>query len=92
MNAMINENWTFRDLVLNAKMLKQEYVFVLAFFSNDNVYEEIKIRNIIIKSFKNKLYSINIEEWKLDKVWEYMNGDIGYPLLRYIARIDKDII
>lgn len=90
MNVYIDPRWTFRDLVRNARRLKQDYVFCLTFFSYNYTFEELKYRNSIIRELKKNLYALNIEEWKIDKVWEYMNEDLTHALLRMIlCQIDK---
>lgn len=90
MNVYIDPSWTFRDLVRNARRLKQDYSFCLTFFSYDYTYEELKYRNDIIRKLKRNLYALDIEEWKIDKVWEYMNEDLTHALLRMIlCQIDK---
>lgn len=90
MNVYIDPRWTFRDLVKNAKRLKQDYVFCLTFFSYNYTFEELKYRNNIIRELKRNLYALDIEEWKIDKVWEYMNEDLTHTLLRMIlCQIDK---
>lgn len=90
MNVFIDPRWTFRDLVRNARRLKKDYVFCLTFFSYDYTYEELKYRNNIIRETKRNLYNLNMEEWKIDKVWEYMNEDLTHALLRMIlCQIDK---
>jgi hypothetical protein len=90
MNVYIDPKWTFRDLVRNARRLKQEYIFCLTFFSYNYTFEELKYRNNIIRNIKKNLYALDIEEWKIDKVWEYMNEDLTHDLLRMIlCQIDK---
>lgn len=90
MNVYINPNWTFRELVRNVKSLKQQYVFCLDFFSFDYTYEELKYKNSIIRETKQKIYALNMEEWRKDKVWEYMNGYEFYSTLRYLVeRLDN---
>lgn len=90
MNVYIDPSWTFRELVRNARRLKQEYIFCLTFFSYDYTFDELKYRNNIIRELKRNLYALNIEEWKIDKVWEYMNEDLTHDLLRMIlCQIDK---
>lgn len=90
MNVYIDPSWTFRDLVINAKRLKQEYSFCLTFFSYNYTYEELKYRNNIIRETKRKLYALDIDEWKINKIWEYMNGDEYMSTLHYLlSQIDK---
>lgn len=90
MNVYIDPNWTFRDLVKNIKKVKQEYSFCLSFFSYDYTFEELKYKNNIIRETKRKIYAIDVEEWKKDKIWEYLNGYEYMSTLKYLfSQIDK---
>lgn len=90
MSVYVNPNWTFRELVSNAKSLKQQYCFCLDFFSYDYTYEELKYKNSIIRETKRKIYDLNMEEWKKDRVWEYMNGYEFLSTLKVIViQLDK---
>lgn len=73
----IDENWDFKEIVENAKMLKEKYnIFLTSFY-----FFEIKERNNYIKNVKNKIYNLNIICWKRDKIWNYLNGDLEYEEL-----------
>lgn len=86
----IDTNWTFRDLVVNIKRLKEEYVFFLAFFSSFYDIEHLKIKNEYIKDIRDRFYSININERQIDVAWEFMNNYVCYhDLLYYLNRLDK---
>ena len=90
MNVYIDPKWTFRDLVKHARSLKQEYVFCLGFFSYNYTYEDLKIRNSFIREIKKRVYDLEMEEWKKDKLWEYMNDYENYATLRVISyRLDN---
>lgn len=82
---IINKNWSFKELVDNLKMLKQEYNFCLAFFSLRD--DDIKRRKEYRKKIRDMFYSIEIKEWQIDMAWEYMNDYIIYPELKHIIRI-----
>ena len=89
----INSNWSFKELVLNLKMLKREYSFRLAFFSYSNSYYDLVEENKYKREIRNKFYSLNFREDLIDRCWEYMNGYYPYyPLMRRIQRIDKNKI
>lgn len=86
----INQDWNFKDLVLNIERLKQEYIFFLAFFSYSNKVEDKKISNIYIKETRDKFYKLNIKEWQIDLCWEFMNDYITYfDLIHILNRLDK---
>ena len=66
----INPEWTFKEIVDNIKTLKLEYEKVLASFS----YFELKDKVDFERNTRNSFYSMNLKEWEIDKLWEYMNG------------------
>ena len=69
--------WSFEEAVNNIKALKQEYHDVLASFS---IYE-VKEKAEYIKTLRKEIYKLEISEWKKDKLWEFMNGDVPYSML-----------
>lgn len=86
----INQDWNFKDLVLNIERLKQEYIFFLAFFSSSNKVKDRKVSNLYIKEIRDKFYKINIKEWQIDLCWEFMNDYITYfDLIHVLHKLDK---
>lgn len=86
----INQDWNFKDLVLNIERLKQEYIFFLAFFSSSNKVKDRKVSNLYIKEIRDKFYKINIKEWQIDLCWEFMNNYITYfDLIHVLNRLDR---
>ena len=86
----VNYNWSFKDLVMNIKRLKEEYIFYLAFFYCDDTIESKRLCNTYIKNIRDLFYKINIKEWQIDLCWEYMNDYIIYPdLLYHVSKLDK---
>ena len=74
---MTLENYkSFKSLVYNAKTIKTYYLGLLSSFS---MYEIRKKRETIY-NFKKDLYKLGkyMDEWKVDKIWEYLNDDISY--------------
>ena len=66
----INPEWSFKEIVDNIKTLKLEYEKILASFS----YFELKDKVDFERNTRNSFYSMNLKEWEIDKLWEYMNG------------------
>lgn len=56
----------FNLLVDNIEVVKANYIRFLSPFFN---------RKMIIE-YKTFIYSYQVAEWKKDKVWEFLNGDI----------------
>ena len=78
----INPNWSFKELVGKVKALRTEYDGILCFFSYYDLHQEVLFRQKI----KKAIYSYPFEEWKKDRIWEYMNHDIFFYILNNIVR------
>ena len=81
----INLLWSFSEAVDNIKAIKEHYVGLLSSFS---IYEG-KQKNIVIKETRNQIYSLDIYEWQKDKLWEYMNDDIPFIMLKALGNRQK---
>lgn len=64
----INPTWNYNQIVANIRTLRLQYEEVLASFSY------IRDENKFIKATRDNLYSMNLEEFEKDRIWEYMNG------------------
>ena len=73
---------TFKELVINIEAMKSQYKRVLLLFSCGF---DIKDKVRYIKNTKTKMYSLDIETWKIDRLWDYMNDYISYEELQEIA-------
>lgn len=79
---MIDVNWSFSEAVNNIKAIRDKYTGLLSSFS---IYEA-KQRGVVIHEIRSEIYELKFEEWKKDKLWEFMNGDIPYILLKSLIR------
>lgn len=70
------ENFSFESFVDNIEAIKDTYVVFLSPFFDK--------KKIIF--FKRTVYSFGVAEWKKDKVWEYLNGDINSEVFVEIAK------
>ena len=77
----INLFWDFGEAVENIKAVKDYYISLLSSFS---IYE-IKQRNIAQREIRNNIYQLDIFEWQKDKLWEFMNGDVPYSVLKSLG-------
>ena len=77
----INPEWTFKEVVNNLKALKEEYKGILASFSCYEIKERVKFK----RNLRNAFYSLNFDEWKKDKIWNYMNDFEFLYVLKGIA-------
>lgn len=79
----INPNWTYKEAVSNLRTLKLQYEEILVSFSLWQTKEWADF----IRSTRDKLYSLNLLEWQIDNLWNYMNGNFPYfYLLRSASR------
>ena len=76
-NFYISPDWTFKDIMQYIEALKTQFLGVLASFSCFDIREEVKF----IAECKFKIYSLQFEVWKKDKLWEYINDDVELELL-----------
>lgn len=82
----VNSNWTFKETVDNLKTLKNEYNEVLASFS----YFTSKERITFLKATRDSFYALKFEQWKKDKIWDYMNGfEFLYVLNGIVKRNER---
>lgn len=70
----VDVNWDFGQVVANIEVLKNTYVGFLSPFFN----------SAKIREWKEKIYSLKIAEWRCDRLWEYLNGDIEKDVLEKI--------
>lgn len=42
-----------------------------------------------IKELKKQIYNLNYENWKRDKIWEYLNNDISLNELCKFLQLDN---
>ena len=68
---IINPGWNYKELVANIRTLKLSYLDRLTSFFY--VLQEIQF----IKATRDNLYSLHIEEFQKDRIWEYMNDDLS---------------
>ena len=82
MELKVDVNWKFGEVILYVRALKIQYEGILASFS----YFEQPNKVEFIKNFRNSIYSFNFEEWKKDRLWDYINDFLPYEELISIAR------
>lgn len=68
MNVIINKEWNYKDMVKNIRQIKDDYNNMLSSFNY------VRDKNKYIKATRDNLYSMNLEEFQKDRIWEYMNG------------------
>ena len=77
----INPNWTFKETIENVEVIKSQMGNIIASFW----YFDLKKEVDFIRNLKKQIYSLKFEEWKRDKIWEYINGYEYYEeLVKFI--------
>lgn len=76
----INQNWNFKEIVGVLKSLKEQYWEKVRSFSYFDLHEKV----VYMRKFRNDIYKLNFEEWKKDKIWDYINN---YEFLYVLKRL-----
>lgn len=79
---MINVNAKFDDIILNIKTLKENYNSSLASFRYFEKKQLIEYK----KRIRNNVYSLQFEEWKKDKIWNFLNGFEEFETLENLIK------
>ena len=64
-------DYTFRQFVENIQALKEQYTVLLTPFFNEKM----------IRCWRTMIFSLQIEYWKRERLWEVLNGDESIELL-----------
>ena len=74
----INQNWSYKECLYFISSIKQNYEGIMSSFcvygGNREYFEKVRI-------IKKQIYDLDFgkkDNWKKDKLWEYLNNDIKY--------------
>ena len=76
----INQNWNFKEIVGVLKSLKEQYWEKVRSFSYFDLHEKV----VFMRNFRDEIYKLDFEEWKKDKIWDYINN---YEFLYVLKRL-----
>lgn len=76
-DIFILKTMSFTEIINSLSYLKAQYSILLSPFFNA---KEIRI-------WKNTIYSLPYPNWKLDLIWEVLNGDITIQEVKFIFKI-----
>lgn len=83
---MVNSEWAYKESLCYIRQLKAKYEGIMSSFCVfGGNYELFKT----IKELKNQIYNLNYENWKRDKIWEYLNNDITLNELCKFLQLDN---
>ena len=81
---LFNEKWTFAEVVDNIQTIRDKYEIIVDSFSDDKIW----YRNKFVRKIKNEVYNFPFEEYKKDRIWNYMNRyDFFYVLKEIVNRL-----
>lgn len=69
MNIEINQKLKYKEILLQIETIKSQYQEVLLSFS---IFEQDK-KILFIKQMKRQIYSLSFDEWRIDKIWNFIN-------------------
>ena len=78
MNLNVNPNWSYEETINNLRALRNSYEEILRSFSCFQSRKQVWF----VYNTKRMFYSLNFEQWKKDRIWEYMNRDIDFDILK----------
>ena len=76
----INQDWNFKEIVSVLKSLKEQYWEKVRSFSYFDLHEKVTY----MRNFRDQIYKLDFEEWKKDKIWDYINN---YEFLYVLKRL-----
>ena len=76
----INQDWNFKEIISVLKSLKEQYWEKVRSFSYFDLHEKV----VFMRSFRDDIYKLDFEEWKKDKIWDYINN---YEFLHVLKRL-----
>lgn len=74
MKMQVNHNWSFKESVIFIDGIKATYEDTMLFFYLTRNKKRVLDQ---ARKIKESIYNLKFEEWKRDKLWEYINGDIA---------------
>ena len=74
----INTNWTFKELVENIEVIRSQVWDIIASFSYFDIKKEVDFKRRLRKT----IYSFKFEEWRRDRILEYIYNDVEIDVLR----------
>lgn len=78
----INQKWNYKECLKFITSVKDDYVgFLHSFYNAESKSRNKKLFYGKAREIKKQIYSLEFEEWRKDKLWEYLNGDIPYEEL-----------
>lgn len=74
----INTNWTFKELVENIEVIKSQIWDIITSFSYFDIKKEVDFK----RRLRRTIYSFKFEEWRRDRILEYIYNDVEFDVLK----------
>lgn len=74
----IDTNWTFKELVENIEVIKSQIWDIITSFSYFDIKKEVDFKRRLRKT----IYSFKFEEWRRDRILEYIYNDVEFDVLK----------
>lgn len=85
MKVGLNPDWDFKEIVDNLRAIRDFYEDILRSFSDFELHNKV----LFMRDTRNFVYSYDFEEYKKDKIWEYLNRFECLYVLKGIANRSK---
>ena len=72
MNLHIDPSWSFKQIVINFTKIKAEFDGKLSAFSYFKLHDKV----LFLKDVKNLIYSLPLQTWQKNKIWDCLNDNI----------------
>lgn len=67
----IDLNWNFKEVVNNIEVIRTKTRGIIASFSSFEVKKQLQFK----RNLRNTIYSLKIQMWQKERMWEVLNGD-----------------
>ena len=85
MDLNINPNWTFKEIFINIRALRNSYEGILCSFSYFELPKKVEFK----RKTRNLIYSMSFDNYRKDLIWNYINNFEYYYVLKQVARRSK---
>lgn len=67
----IDLNWNFKEVVNNIEVIRTKTRGIIASFSSFEVKKQLQFK----RNLRNTIYSLKIQMWQKERMWEVLNDD-----------------
>lgn len=78
MELNFNQDWNYKEVVKNIEALKSQVWDIIASFSYLEIKELIEFK----RELRRLIYSLKMEEWRRDRIFEYIYNDFELEELK----------